>query len=107
MGNQRYSFANALELTEVQFIIVVRIEQLESLYRGQVDNILLLSNGRLDDDCRWEKVGDIVDVVIGIVDVVGDLVDVLHGAPPEGQLHLPLRQETVPILVNGVESSLS
>ena len=66
-----------------------------------------LSNGRLDDDCRWEKVGDIVDVVIGIVDVVGDLVDVLHGGAPEGKLHLPLGQEPIPIFVNGVESSLS
>ena len=50
----------------------------------------------MDDDCRWGK-----------VDVVGDLVDVPHGAVPEGELDLPLGQETVPILVNGVESSLS
>ena len=48
------------------------------------------------DDCRWGK-----------VDVVGDLVDVPHGAVPEGELDFPLGQETVPILVNGVESSLS
>ena len=45
-------------------------------------------------------VGDIVDDVI-------DIVDVLHGAPPERKLHLPLSQETVPIFINGVESSLS
>ena len=67
-------------------------------------------NGRSDDNCRWEKVGvvsDIVDDVIDIVDVGGHLVDVLHGAPPERQLDLPLQQETVPIFINGVESSLS
>ena len=96
MGNQRYLFAQVLELIEVQFIIVVRIEKLESLERGHVDNIQGDLNGRLDYNGRWGK-----------VDVVGDLVDVLHGGAPEGKLHLPLGQEPVPIFVDGLESGLS
>ena len=44
-------FANVFELLEVQFIIVVCIEELESL-RRQIDNNLKLSNGGLDDNYR-------------------------------------------------------
>ena len=52
VGNQRYLFAQVLELIEVQFIIVVRIEKLESLERGHVDNIqgdwiMMVGGGRL------------------------------------------------------------
>ena len=84
------SFANVFELLEVQFIIVVCIEELESL-RRQIDNNLKLSNGGLDDNYRWES----VDVV-----VVVDLVDVLHGASPEGKFDLPLGKEPVPVFVD-------
>ena len=78
-------FANVFELLEVQFIIVVCIEELESL-RRQIDNNLKLSNGGLDDNYRWES----VDVVV---------VD-LHGASPEGKFDLPLGKEPVPVFVD-------
>ena len=50
--NQRFLFAQVLELIEVQFIIVVRIEKLESLERGQVgyiqgDWIMIVGGRRL------------------------------------------------------------
>ena len=82
-------FANVFELLEVQFIIVVCIEELESL-RRKIDNNLKLSNGGLDDNYRWKR----VDVV------VFDLVDVLHGASPEGKFDLPLGKEPVPVFVD-------